>query len=126
MFLLRKKKEKKKLTTCKSLGWDESLEKFTSYKVRQDVMQDELIESLSEPRHKVYNIDGYKLRLVNYRLVPEKVRTKVIENGKVVEHEVLKEKIEDGTIIVDKRSRLYKFPLEKIEFLKEDFPELFR
>ncbi|MCI4438795.1 hypothetical protein JHC27_02960 [archaeon] len=89
-------------------------------------MQDELIESLSEPRHKVYNIDGYKLRLVNYRLVPEKVRTKVIENGKVVEHEVLKEKIEDGTIIVDKRSRLYKFPLEKIEFLKEDFPELFR
>ena len=92
----------------------------------EDVMRDELIESLSEPRHKVYNLDGYKLRLVNYRLVPEKVRTKVVENGKVVEHEVLKEKIEDGTIIVDKRSRLYKFPLEKIEFLKEDFPEMFK
>jgi len=38
----------------------------------------------------------------------------------------LKEKIEGGKIIVDKHSRLYKFPLEKIEFLKEDFPELFK
>jgi len=92
----------------------------------ENVVRNELIESLKEPRYKVYNLDGYKLRLVNYRLVPEKVRTKVIKNGKVVEHEVMKEKIEDGKIIIDKRSRLYKFPLEKIEFLKEDFPEMFK
>jgi hypothetical protein len=92
----------------------------------EDVVRDELIESLKDPRHKVYNLDGYKLRLADYKLVTEKVRTKVIESEKVVEREILKEKIEGGKIIVDKHSRLYKFPLEKIEFLKEDFPELFK
>jgi len=51
-----------------------------------------LIESLKEPRHKAYNLDGYKLRLADYRLVPERVRTKVIEGGEVVGREVLKEK----------------------------------
>ncbi len=55
-------------------------------------MRDELIESLKEPRHKAYNLDGYKLRLADYRLVPERVRTKVIEGGEVVGREVLKEK----------------------------------
>jgi hypothetical protein len=45
---------------------------------------------------KCYNLEGYELRLV------------------------------DSEIRVDEHKRLYLFPLEKIEFLKEDFPELWK
>jgi len=54
----------------------------------------------------LYNLDGYNLELVNYKL-----------EGK---------EIVGGEIKINKRKRIYKFPLEKIEFLKEDFPELWK
>jgi len=54
----------------------------------------------------LYNLDGYNLELVNYKL----------ESKEIV----------GGEIKINKRKRIYKFPLEKIEFLKEDFPELWK
>jgi len=52
---------------------------------------------------RVYNLDGYSLELKNYEAKEESIK---------------------GEIIVNKRKKLHKFPLEKIKFLREEFPEL--
>ncbi len=80
---------------------------------------------------KYYDLDGNRLRLarkVDGRL---KFIGRVDRRGRVRidETELRKENLDrdDIVIAVDKRmKKLPKFPLEKIEFLKEDFPEMFK
>jgi len=53
----------------------------------------------------IYNLDGYRLELVNYEF----------KNGKII----------GGRLKINKKVTC-RFPLEKIEFLKEEFPELWK
>ncbi|MBO3798301.1 MAG: hypothetical protein QXI42_09670 [Thermoproteota archaeon] len=88
----------------------------------------ELWSSLSG---KYYDLEGYRLRLAKktergLRFLG-KVNRKgwvIIDKAKVREEDLNRE---DIVIAVDERlEKLPKFPLEKIEFLKEDFPEMFK
>jgi len=53
----------------------------------------------------IYNLDGYRLELANYEF----------KNGKII----------GGRLKINKKVTC-RFPLEKIEFLKEEFPELWK
>ncbi|MGB9726447.1 MAG: hypothetical protein ACPLZ8_07405 [Fervidicoccaceae archaeon] len=103
---------------------------------------------------RAYNLDGYRLQLakktergLKFVKFEKEMRKKVVSevhpNGreerkevmmpeyiaKIGEEEIEKEKLkgEDMVIAVNKRcGKLEKIPLERIEFLKEDFPEMFK
>ena len=88
---------------------------------------------------KEYNLDGYRLRLAvkterGVELLGKPDRKGWItlkKEGSIFEAEAKKERDEilsrkDLIIVVDKRmKRLPKIPLEKMQFLREDFPEMF-
>ncbi|NHV98204.1 MAG: hypothetical protein HA496_01000 [Thaumarchaeota archaeon] len=82
----------------------------------------------------VYNLDGYRLRLAKKTergLKFVKLEKKELKHvGKVDEEEIDEEglrKRDDIVVAINKRHRrLEEVSLEKIEFLKEDFPELFK
>jgi hypothetical protein len=78
---------------------------------------------------KYYDLDGYRIRLAIKTEKGLKFLGKVNRKGWVKINEIKKEDLtrEDIVIAVDKKmKRLPKFPLEKIEFLNEDFPEMFK
>ncbi|MGC9015073.1 MAG: hypothetical protein ACP5KW_11915 [Thermoproteota archaeon] len=78
---------------------------------------------------KHYSFDGYRLRLARKTENNLEFLGKVVEGEVIVYDEIKEEDLtrEDIVIAVDKKmKRLPKFPLEKIEFLKEDFPEMFK
>jgi hypothetical protein len=88
---------------------------------------------------KEYNLDGYRLRLAvkterGVELLGKPDRKGWItlkKEGSIFEAEAKKERDEilsrkDLIIVVDKRmKRLPKIPLEKMQFLREEFPEMF-
>jgi len=88
---------------------------------------------------KEYNLDGYRLRLAikterGVELLGKPDRKgwiKLKKEGSIFEAEAKKERDEilsrkDLVIVVDKRmKRLPKIPLEKMRFLREEFPEMF-
>jgi len=82
---------------------DEKLRSAIENLVREEALSYEKGEQAEISR--IYNLDGYRLEWVNYKF----------ENGKIV----------GGELRINKR-KTYKFPLEKIEFLKEEFPELWK
>jgi hypothetical protein len=78
-----------------------------------------------------YNLDGQRLRLAKRTKTGLRFLGRVSKNGwiKIDRRNVKEEDLdrEDIVIVVDEKlEKLPKFPLEKIEFLKEDFPELFK
>ncbi|MGB9760484.1 MAG: hypothetical protein ACP5KW_07755 [Thermoproteota archaeon] len=86
---------------------------------------------------KFYNLDGYRLRLAKKTEKGLKFLGKVKRRGLMkvedwlggIRSGIKEEDLyrEDVVVAVDKKmKRLEKFPLEKIEFLKEDFPEMFK
>jgi len=82
----------------------------------------------------VYNLDGYRLRLAKktergLRFVKlEKKELKHVGkvDGEEIDEEGLRERDDIVVAINKKYKKLEEVPLEKIEFLKEDFPELFK
>lgn len=80
---------------------------------------------------KVYNLDGYRLRLAIKTERGVELLGKPDRKGRIVLNEkgILKEEDLDKetlVIVVDKRmKRLPKIPLEKMQFLREEFPEMF-
>ncbi|MEM3489607.1 MAG: hypothetical protein QXO75_08165 [Nitrososphaerota archaeon] len=80
---------------------------------------------------KYYDLDGLRLRLTKktergLRFLGRVNRKGwvIIDKAKVREEDLNREEI---VIAVDERlEKLPKFPLEKIEFLQEDFPEMFK
>ena len=88
-----------------------------------------LKQVLFEGHPKYYNFDGYRLRLAIKTKKGFKFLGKADRKGWIKIDEIKEEDLcrEDVIITVDKRIKgLEKFPLEKIEFLKEDFPEMFK
>lgn len=78
-----------------------------------------------------YDLDGRRLRLAKKTEKGLKYLGRIERRGWIVvsEAEVKKEDLysDDVVVAVDERlKKLPKFPLEKIEFLKEDFPEMFK
>lgn len=82
-----------------------------------------------KPPRKYYNFDGYGLRLARKTGENLEFLGKIIERGVITYDDIGGEDLnrEDIVIAVDERlEKLQKFPLEKIEFLREDFPEMFK
>ena len=78
-----------------------------------------------------YNLDGCRLRLARKTRTGFRYLGRVDKKGwiKIDKSKIREEDLgrEDIIVAVDERlERLPKFPLEKIEFLKEDFPEMFK
>lgn len=94
----------------------------------------ELKEKLwSSESFRYYDFDGNRLRLARKTKSGLKFLGKVVNKRKgwvrIDKNRVREEDLdrEDIVIAVDERlEKLPKFPLEKIEFLKEDFPEMFK
>lgn len=88
-----------------------------------------LKQKLFEGHPKYYNFDGYRLRLAVKTEKGLKFLGKADRRGWIKIDEIKREDLhrEDVIIAIDKKmKKLEKFPLEKIEFLKEDFPEMFK
>ena len=85
---------------------------FESGNEELDRWYEEVIRDQLQAFWPIYNLDGYKLGLVDHEIYTEKYTG--IRRAK------------GGRIVVNKRAKLKKFPPEEIEFLREDFPELFR
>jgi len=80
---------------------------------------------------KYYDLDGYRLRLAKKTEKSIKFLGRVNRKGWVIidKAKVREEDLEGEDIVIavdEKLEKLPKFPLEKIEFLKEDFPEMFK
>ena len=85
-----------------------------------------MLEGRVKPLRKYYNFDGYRLRLARKTGENLEFLGKIIEGGMIVYDEEMLPK-EDTVVAVDEKlDKLLKFSLEKIEFLKEDFPEMFK
>ncbi|MEM2598595.1 MAG: hypothetical protein QW482_02640 [Thermoproteota archaeon] len=103
------------------LGIPEKEEKYEEYlkkRIMSCMYYDDVVKNKQgkmEPLHPFYNLDGYSVKLVGDMFFEQKAPGQ----------EPVARARGEVKLVIDKENRLEPMPLNEVEFLREDYPELF-